>query len=621
MRKIISVLVASLLVLSLASTAVPAGAVSIRASLEEVEHAMRRGLDNIVYMIREPRFGSVGGEWAVFSLARANHLVPEGYFERYLVHIGDRLDALTETSDPNSTVMHHGNAPVGNWVYNPATGRREVRMGNQAQATENVRLAVALTSLGLDASAFVSPRSGYTYDLIARLGNRHSETSPLMLGELQGINGPIWSQIAIDGRSWNAPHTVSDRDWVGGTTASNAVTPEERIEWILAVQLDDGGWDLGNHSPGVNPTLPADPDMTAMAILSLAPYYSSRGDVRAAVGRGLAVLSETQLDNGGWDAWGADNVQSAAWVIIATTVLGIDPQTDPRFVKPGGNPVTAVMRFQNPVTGAFAHPHFDDGGDDNAMATDQGTYGLIAYWRFRNYMDTLFDMGDATAWFCWEGLTVPDDSGVVGLPGKHMDIVQVGVSAPGRTFTDVQGHFNQEAVEALAARGVLNGKTEADFEPDATMTRAEFAAAVTRALGLPVRAPDIIIEDILPHAWYANYVRTAYYFDIIRGTTAESPILFDPGGTITRQEGAVMVARAASLAGIYTSLTYVEILNIVSMFGDYRTAGRWAWEALAFSYQEGILDDTEFYMEPLAAISRGEIAGMLHRLLEKARLL
>jgi len=205
----------------------------------------------------------------------------------------------------------------------------------------------------------------------------------------------------------------------------------------------------------------------------------------------------------------------------------------------------------------------------------------------------------------------------VGLPGKHADVRQIAVTSPGRTFADVQNHANRQAIEALASRGIINGRSETEFAPDATMTRAEFAAIITRGLGLPNR-PVTVFTDIPSGAWFANAVGTAFYYEIVSGT---SPTTFNPNGTITRQEAAVMVARAARLCGLDTTLSDTEILNILAQFGDHRTVADWARSSLAFCYREEILDDSEFYIEPMAAILRGEIAEMLYRLLDRANLL
>jgi len=358
------------------------------------EEVMNRGLSRIVSAISAPQFGSVGGEWAVLALARSGFDVPYGYFEAYIHQIGERLTNVGIVTDPNSTANGGGQFPL-NRVYNPAIGRYEVRLGHQVQSTENSRLVAALTSLGIDASNFT--HNGVTFDLIAQFGQRTNATSNQMWGEMQGINGPIWNLIALNSRGWDAPYEISDRTWVGGTTTSNPITITERIQWVLAVQLNNGGWNLNNHSPGHSPGIAADPDMTSMAIQALAPHRDFPG-VEDAIQRALAELSRTQLDNGGWNSsvFGtvADNVQSAAQVVVALTDLGIDPQLDERFIMPNGNPVTTILRFFDEETGGFIHPL---GGNVDQMATEQAVYALVAYWRFTEGMLPLYNMADAFA--------------------------------------------------------------------------------------------------------------------------------------------------------------------------------------------------------------------------------
>ena len=604
MRKLLSGLIVLTLIFGL--VAMPVSAQARVVSETEIETAMRRGLDRIVNTITEPQFGSVGGEWAVLALARGNHPVPAGYFERYLAHIGARLDALTQTSDPNDTNMGGNN--WGNWVYNPATGRREVRF-SQHLATENARLILALASLGVDVTAFTT-QSGNTYDLVSRFGSRHSAADSRIWGEGQGSNGVMWPIIAMDTRGWNTPFQISDRAWVGGTTGENPVTVADRIDRLLEIQRDDGGWVL--QVGGVN-SGSADISLTAMAVQSLAPHRDHPG-VEASIDRALSRLSQMQLPSGGFAYMGNDNVQSAAQVIVALTALGIDPQTDSRFITTfGSNPVTRLLEFQDPVTGGFWNTSDNIGNADvNLMATEQGSYGLVAYWRFLNEMDPLYDMRDA-----FDGdapVTLPGD--IDGLPGRHEDVRKIPVTRPGRTFEDIATNANRAAIEALASRGIINGMNEREFAPNATMTRAQFATIITQALGLPTRTGGAF--DDVTDQWFANAVGTAVYYGIVQG---RNPQTFDPNGTITRQEAAIMVTRAASIAGMDTAMTEIETLNILAAFGDYRTAANWAWSYLAFCYREGILDDSEFYIEPLAAITRGEIAEMVYRLLGRANLL
>ncbi len=71
--------------------------------------------------------------------------------------------------------------------------------------------------------------------------------------------------------------------------------------------------------------------------------------------------------------------------------------------------------------------------------------------------------------------------------GKDPAVHSSPITQMGKTFDDITGvnaHKNQPAIEALAARGIIDGKSDGSFDPEGSMTRAEFAAIVVRALGL-----------------------------------------------------------------------------------------------------------------------------------------
>ncbi|MGM9613785.1 MAG: S-layer homology domain-containing protein, partial [Butyricicoccus sp.] len=198
------------------------------------------------------------------------------------------------------------------------------------------------------------------------------------------------------------------------------------------------------------------------------------------------------------------------------------------------------------------------------------------------------------------------------------DVKKLPVTAEGRTFTDVTAaHENQAAIEALAARGIVHGKTETTFDPNGSMTRAEFATIVVNALGLTPKA-NSQFTDVAASAWYAPYIGTAYSYGIVSGTSAAT---FHPSGTITRQEAAAMVARAAGLCGMNTEMDSAAVRDMLAQFTDYVQTNEWARETLAFCYQSGILDDDALEIQPKTAIKRGEIAQMLFNMLGRAELL
>jgi hypothetical protein len=293
-------------------------------------------------------------------------------------------------------------------------------------------------------------------------------------------------------------------------------------------------------------------------------------------------------------------------VLVALCELGISVD-DARFVKNGKTLVDNILSFQN-ADGSFKHVH---DGSSNQMATEQALYALVAAQRAAKSKNTLYDMTDTTK----RGEFLPTETD--GLSNKHADVKKVAVTKPGKTFADVKNHANQTAIEALASREIINGKSDTAFDPDGLVTRAEFAKMVAFLLGLPEKTANPF-KDVESGKWYVKNVATAYAYGIIQGTSATT---FNPGGNITRQDAAVMVARAAKLCGLDTSRTAVEVRDTLAQFGDYRTVADYATEALAFCYDTKILDDSAFDIQPKQFAARAEIAEMLYRLLDKANLL
>lgn len=224
------------------------------------------------------------------------------------------------------------------------------------KATENARIILALTAIGKD----VTNVDGH--DLLAGL-NEMSYLSK------QGINGAIFTLIALDSHSY---------------TPAGDVTRDKLVQVILDAQISsDGGWSLDGKN--------ADVDMTAMAIQALAAYYKSNSSAKKAVDKGLSWLSSVQQNDGGFTSWGAANSESCAQVIVALTALGIDPAKDSRFIKNGVSVLDALCSFA--VNGG-GFKHLATETSANGMATEQGFYALVAYYRLLNGQTSLYDMTD-----------------------------------------------------------------------------------------------------------------------------------------------------------------------------------------------------------------------------------
>lgn len=447
--------------------------------------------------------------------------------------------------------------------------------------TEYSRVVVALTAIGAD------PTNVAGYDLLKPLGDFDKTI-------WQGINGPIWALIALDSGNYDMPINAE---------AKTQATRQLYIDEILSRQLNDGGWNLSDKGGNGQ----SDPDITGMALQALAKYQSQSA-VKTATDKALTCLSNMQDNRGGYASWETSNSESVVQVIVALCELGID-LNDSRFTKNGSTLLDNLFSYRN-ADGSFSHTANGSGNDQ--MSSEQGFYGIVAVMRAMQGKNSLYRMSDCS-------IRVSGNAGLdtIGLPGKHADVQKVPVTVPGTTFADITNHANKTAIEELAARGIITGYNATSFGPNDTMTRAQFATIVVRGLGLPLMTTNNF-SDVKAGSWYASYVGTAYSYGIVNGRTATT---FDPEGTITRQEAAAMVARAAKLCGMDTELETYEILNVLAQFGDYMSIGEWARESMAFCYGEDILDQSDWNVEPNRAILRCEIAQMLYNMLVKATLM
>ena len=564
MRKSLSILI---LIAMLVWLTVPAFAVN----KVEIDTAVSTAAEYVLKTVHTPVVDPVGGEWAVIGLARSGYDVPDSYYAGYYRTV-------------ENYVREHG------------------AILHDRKYTDNSRVILALTAAGYD------PRNVAGYDLTLALGDFEKTI-------WQGVNGPIFALLALD--SMNYPVPVN-RDAVIQATRDMYVTE------ILNRQLDDGGWTLTGGTSTATKNQPSDPELTGIALQALAKYQH-KPEVKTATDRALLRLTALQNNTGGFSGWGIDNVESTAQVLIALSELGI-PYDDPRFVKNGNTTIDNILDYRN-SDGSYRHTESSE--VNNQMATEQALCGLAAAQRALRGYNTLYRMTDAA--HRGESLPAEQETPVgAGLHGKSPDVNAVAVISAGKSFPDIQNHVNQTAIEALAERGIINGKAVVSFDgtpaivfdPDATMTRAEFAAIVVRGLGLiensQLTIDNFYFSDVIFGNWFCESVYIAAYYEIVKGTSATT---FNPGGTITRQEASVMVARAARLCGMDTGRSDAGIRDTLAQFGDYRTVAAWAAEAMAFCYDAGILDDTAFDIDPLEAVRRCEMAEMLFRLLSSANLL
>lgn len=174
-------------------------------------------------------------------------------------------------------------------------------------------------------------------------------------------------------------------------------------------------------------------------------------------------------------------------------------------------------------------------------------------------------------------------------------------------FSDLSNHeWARTAIENLAKKGIINGRGNGEFDPDAKVTREEFITMLVKAMGETSFTESCSFSDVKSDAWYFKYICTAAEKGIISGYTDGS---FGVGKAITREEMCVMVKRASSVYGKYYSEN-----NPTAAFADSGDIAGYAQDAVMSLARAGIVNGMgDHTFAPKANTSRAEAAVIVYR--------
>lgn len=303
--------------------------------------------------------------------------------------------------------------------------------------------------------------------------------------EVQGSNGPIYGLLALNGGAYRIP---ADAKW----------TTEKLLQWILDGQNAEGSWSLTKGEEG-------SPDLTGAALAALAPY-KERAAVKSAMEKAVRWLGSKQSADGGFALAGEENAESTAQVIWGLSVSGTDPVNSPYF-KSGEQSMVAYLLGLQLSNGAFPHQR---GGKAEVLATEQALMALGAYQAFLKPVSS--------------------------APAARAYADQADIASWALPF-----------VQKASTYGIMEGTggSVPAFEPKKQVTRVQFTAMLLRLLGeAPLAEATTRFADVAPDSWYAGYVTKAVAKGIVQGVSADR---FAPDAAISRQEMAIMLARALQL--------------------------------------------------------------------------
>lgn len=162
-----------------------------------------------------------------------------------------------------------------------------------------------------------------------------------------------------------------------------------------------------------------------------------------------------------------------------------------------------------------------------------------------------------------------------------------------RTFTDVgSGSQYAEAINAISEAGIVKGYDDGTYKPLKKINRAEFTKIIIEAK-YPGKAQGTNCFNDVNDEWFAEYVCYARNRSIVKGNPDGT---FRPGSEINTAEAYKIVFEA--------------MLNDP----NYDESGEWYDKYLEYAKVYDL--DFSNNLEPLHAVTRGEMAQMIYLVLE-----
>ena len=174
-------------------------------------------------------------------------------------------------------------------------------------------------------------------------------------------------------------------------------------------------------------------------------------------------------------------------------------------------------------------------------------------------------------------------------------------------FSDVKADaWYADAVKFAVENGLMNGVSDTEFAPNATLTRAMLVTILYRNDGEPETADNTVFEDVATGSYYEKAVAWAKANGIVDGYSETE---FAPDANITREQIATIMHRYATYKN-YDVNGSADILDRE----DYAEISDYAVSAMQYMVASGLMNGkTNTTLDPQDNATRAEIATILQR--------
>lgn len=262
---------------------------------------------------------------------------------------------------------------------------------------------------------------------------------------------------------------------------------------------------------------------------------------------------------------------------------------------------------------------------DNSIREDSWKYVTV-------YQLDIFEDYRGMTTLAWKNIggVVDPKKNTITVPIDHFGYFQVMYMYD--SFNDITSHeWGRDTLDTLYSKGYMYNKSPALFVPNEPITRGEFATVLVKAFDLPLNYSGTQTFRDVPATGSTNplydykYIETAARAGIVRGNAGG---LFNPGSAITRQDAAVMIARAAELK--LSSDTAKSIAALQKQFTDGSEIDFYASPSVEAVTKAGLIQGIEnvlltgqkkatYRFDPRQNFTRVQAAAVLERVLKQQK--
>ena len=182
-------------------------------------------------------------------------------------------------------------------------------------------------------------------------------------------------------------------------------------------------------------------------------------------------------------------------------------------------------------------------------------------------------------------------------------------------FTDIDDKDDntKSAINNVVSKGIMAGKTDTEFKPDELITREDVAVMMVKSVSELDKDAKTTFTDVKEDNENYGYIATSEKENIFMGFPED---LFKGSENITKQGFISVVSRALHES---KDTTYPEDSSQDIKFSDKGEISDFAVKEVGMATNEGLIDNKDEELDPLANVTRAEAAVIINKLIEKIK--